>query len=244
MTERTRGAICLGPTANFQGSYKFLCIRTGRRITRKKCKEVPMPTSVIRAVEALAAQDKQVGAMVFTGRMGNNIADINDNDAAQTPDDITWVTRHQDTANSNGVDTEDMEDIFHDAQGGDDEPPGIMMDYPGETPGLLNQTELQEHSGVQEPVGEEPVGVQDPVGVHEPEGVHESIRVHTPTPENENESTGVEDSAMEVSTPGDIPTTIPTNAPMNNDDDSDEESDGGIETEHTEIAVGSYIYIY
>jgi hypothetical protein len=36
LKERTRAAICLGPTANFQGSYKFLCLRTGRRITRKQ----------------------------------------------------------------------------------------------------------------------------------------------------------------------------------------------------------------
>jgi hypothetical protein len=35
MKERTRAAICLGPTTNFQGSYKFLCLKTGRRITRK-----------------------------------------------------------------------------------------------------------------------------------------------------------------------------------------------------------------
>jgi hypothetical protein len=36
MVERTRGAICLGPTANFQGSYKFFCLDTGRRVTRKQ----------------------------------------------------------------------------------------------------------------------------------------------------------------------------------------------------------------
>jgi hypothetical protein len=47
-----------------------------------------MPTSVIRAVGALDAQEKQVGTVVFTDRLGNNIADINDDDAAQTPDDI------------------------------------------------------------------------------------------------------------------------------------------------------------
>jgi hypothetical protein len=35
MVERTRGAICLGPTANFQGSYRFFCLNTGRRVTRK-----------------------------------------------------------------------------------------------------------------------------------------------------------------------------------------------------------------
>jgi hypothetical protein len=36
LTKLTRGAICVGPTANFQESYKFLCIHTGRRITIKK----------------------------------------------------------------------------------------------------------------------------------------------------------------------------------------------------------------
>jgi hypothetical protein len=134
MANRTIGAICLGPTVNFQGSYKFLCLRTGIRITRKKIKEVPMPTSVIRAVEALTVQDTQVGAMVFTDRLGNNIADTNDTeaDADQTQADTARVD------NATGVNmeenTEDTEDIFHDAQEGDDEPPGLMMDCPGETP--------------------------------------------------------------------------------------------------------------
>jgi hypothetical protein len=29
MKEITRAEICLDPTVNFQGSYKFLCLRTG-----------------------------------------------------------------------------------------------------------------------------------------------------------------------------------------------------------------------
>jgi hypothetical protein len=61
MKERTRAAICLGPTTNFQGSYKFLCLKTGRRITSKQFKELPMPASVIKAVKALAERDKQDG---------------------------------------------------------------------------------------------------------------------------------------------------------------------------------------
>jgi hypothetical protein len=36
MQARTLGAICLGPTGNLQGSYKFLNLRTGQRITRRK----------------------------------------------------------------------------------------------------------------------------------------------------------------------------------------------------------------
>ncbi len=30
---RTHAAICLGPTGNLQGSYKFVCLETGRKLT-------------------------------------------------------------------------------------------------------------------------------------------------------------------------------------------------------------------
>jgi hypothetical protein len=79
MKERTHAAICLGPTANFQGSYNFMCLRTGRRITRKQFRELPMPATVIEAVEALAERDKQDGNLDFIDRDGspyNNL--IND----------------------------------------------------------------------------------------------------------------------------------------------------------------------
>jgi hypothetical protein len=62
MKERTRAAICLDPTVHFQGSYKLLCIRTGRRIKRKQFKELTVPASVITTVEALATRDKQEGS--------------------------------------------------------------------------------------------------------------------------------------------------------------------------------------
>ena len=47
MQARTLGAICLEPTGNFQGSYKFLNLRTGQRITRRKWTDLPMPQEVI-----------------------------------------------------------------------------------------------------------------------------------------------------------------------------------------------------
>jgi hypothetical protein len=71
MKERRRAAIWLGPTAIFQGSYKFLCLKTGRRITRKQFRELPMPKSVIEAVEALAERDKQDGNLEFNDRDGS-----------------------------------------------------------------------------------------------------------------------------------------------------------------------------
>jgi hypothetical protein len=78
LKERTRAAICLGPTANFQGSYKFLCLHTGRRITRKQFRELPMSSSVIEAMEALADHDKQEGTLEFTDRDVNAYDDLYD----------------------------------------------------------------------------------------------------------------------------------------------------------------------
>jgi hypothetical protein len=54
MAPRTRGVICLGPTGNFQGSYKMMCHKTGRKLTRKQFQELPMPDSIIKRIEAMA----------------------------------------------------------------------------------------------------------------------------------------------------------------------------------------------
>jgi hypothetical protein len=75
MTERTQPAIYLGPTANFQGSYKFLSLKTGKRITQKQFKELPMPDSVIRHVEAMETREKQDKVITFCDRSGDPISD-------------------------------------------------------------------------------------------------------------------------------------------------------------------------
>ena len=49
-TERTVGAIALGPTGNLQGGYKFLNLRTGKRITRRNWTHLPIPIEVIERV--------------------------------------------------------------------------------------------------------------------------------------------------------------------------------------------------
>jgi hypothetical protein len=73
LKERTRGAICLGPLTNSQGSYTFLCLRTCRNITRKQFKELLIPESVIKRVEAIALQNKRSGNMIFCDRNGQAI---------------------------------------------------------------------------------------------------------------------------------------------------------------------------
>jgi hypothetical protein len=80
MAERTRGTICLGPMANFQGSYKLLCLNTARRVTRKQFKELPMPTSVINRIAEIAEREKQGEDLIFTDRNGNAILDPNEED--------------------------------------------------------------------------------------------------------------------------------------------------------------------
>jgi hypothetical protein len=130
MKERTRAAICLGPTTNFQGSYKFLCLRTGRRITRKQFKELPMPTSVIKAVEALAERDKQDGNLEFTGRNSNSFVDIQyEGDANQPADGDAGV----DEANTPEHTQQYVNEPEQENNDTDDEAPEIHMEVPGVT---------------------------------------------------------------------------------------------------------------
>ena len=57
MVERTGGAICLGPSTNFQGGYKFLSLRSGRKITRHQFYAVQIPTTVRDHMHAMADKE-------------------------------------------------------------------------------------------------------------------------------------------------------------------------------------------
>ncbi len=68
---RTKWAICMGPTGNLQGSYKFLSLATGRKkVTRRKFTEMPITESVIKQVEAMAVKDGAVIGINFKYRKG------------------------------------------------------------------------------------------------------------------------------------------------------------------------------
>jgi hypothetical protein len=68
---QTVGAICLGPTGNIQGSYKFLNLRTGKRITRRSWTLLPMPQEVIDCVNQLGRTDGQPKLLTFYDRKGH-----------------------------------------------------------------------------------------------------------------------------------------------------------------------------
>jgi hypothetical protein len=91
MSERTQPAICLGPTANFQGSYKVLSLQTGKRITRKQFKELPVPDSIIKRVEAMAEHEQQDKTITFSDRSGNEITNIYDSPAKDTDEAAAGV---------------------------------------------------------------------------------------------------------------------------------------------------------
>jgi hypothetical protein len=107
MIARTHGSICLGPSSNFQGGYNFLYLTTGRKITRKHFKEFPVPASVIKKVEALAARDKRSGIIVFSDRNGNPMEDGN------LEDDGDSEEEDRDTAGVYYGDSADDDDLYN-----------------------------------------------------------------------------------------------------------------------------------
>ena len=56
---RTTGAITLNPTGNAQGSYHFMSLITGCRLSRMQWTVLPMPDTVISAVERMAEAENQ-----------------------------------------------------------------------------------------------------------------------------------------------------------------------------------------
>jgi hypothetical protein len=72
MQDRAIQAICLGPTGNFQGTYKFLDLESGQVVKRKRFDEFPMPDSVISKLERWGRRDQQNGRLTFADR--NNVA--------------------------------------------------------------------------------------------------------------------------------------------------------------------------
>ena len=58
LEERTQGEICLGPIGNLQVTYNLFSLRSGKKITCGKFKEVPTPMIVMKRVAAMAIAQK------------------------------------------------------------------------------------------------------------------------------------------------------------------------------------------
>ncbi len=60
----------MGPTGNLQGSYKFLSLSTGKKVTQRKFTEMPITDSVIKKVEEMAVKYGAVNGISFKNRKG------------------------------------------------------------------------------------------------------------------------------------------------------------------------------
>jgi hypothetical protein len=70
MASRTQPAICLGPTGNMQGSYRFFSLSTGRVIVRRNFTAFPMPDNIIALVDKWADRNNAKPDLTFTDRTG------------------------------------------------------------------------------------------------------------------------------------------------------------------------------
>jgi len=70
MASRTQPAICLGPTGNMQGSYRFFSLSTGRVIVRCNFTVFPMPDNIIALVDKWADCNNAKPDLTFTDRTG------------------------------------------------------------------------------------------------------------------------------------------------------------------------------
>jgi hypothetical protein len=87
MTPRTHPAICMGPTGNFQGTYKFMCLTTGKKLHRRKWDEIPMPRSVIKKVNRMAKRDKTKAKLTFCNQ-NNEPFDFNNGEYDEQPEQL------------------------------------------------------------------------------------------------------------------------------------------------------------
>ncbi len=65
---RTNWAICMGLTGNLQGSYKFLSLVTGKKVTQRRFTDMPVTDAVIKQVEEMAVKDGAVKGLNFKDR--------------------------------------------------------------------------------------------------------------------------------------------------------------------------------
>ena len=49
----------MNPTGNIQGGYNFMSLITGNKLDRQQWDVIPMPDSVIKAVETMAEREEQ-----------------------------------------------------------------------------------------------------------------------------------------------------------------------------------------
>ena len=121
MRERTQGETCLGPTSNVQGTYNFILLRAGKKITCGKFAEVSSPTILMKRVSAMALAENQSEGLIFENRtviaVDNILPDDDVNKAFREIDrNIAGVELETEHLESKPIETEPAEAIIHNNQ--------------------------------------------------------------------------------------------------------------------------------
>ena len=120
MKVRTVGALTLRPSGNAQGTFYYMSLETGRRLHRRRCTPLPMPSNVIDRVHTLASKQKVPEGISFLR---------NDNSPFPTLSPPINNTRADITATSEGVndvgdtvvsDNDSDNDNYEDARDGNE----------------------------------------------------------------------------------------------------------------------------
>ena len=116
MTDRTVGAICLGPNGNSQGGHYFMCLSTGARITRDRWTDLPMPREVIHRVTEMGWQQGMPTTLTFADRHGQELEDR----LVEVPDDDSTQEAYDPYYDDESAHT-DEEDLSYDTSDDEDE---------------------------------------------------------------------------------------------------------------------------
>lgn len=111
MESRTEQAICLGPTGNLQGSYKFFSLTTGKKIIRRKFTEMPITGIVIAQIENWSKKEEAHMGLTFANKSGDIYVHGEEDEEDETNDTIALYPDIPD--NTPGI-------LYEDENGGPD----------------------------------------------------------------------------------------------------------------------------
>jgi hypothetical protein len=93
MESRITGAINLGPMGNVQGTHRFLSLKTGELLARRRWRELPVPSDVVHRLEELAGESENVSSSLIDVEGDDYDHSILDNNAEEEMDNHDLINR-------------------------------------------------------------------------------------------------------------------------------------------------------
>jgi hypothetical protein len=97
MISRTVGGICMGPTGNLQGTYKFMSLLTGKLIKARSFTHLPMPDDVIKQVEGIGTIniDNEVNIEMVSPKDNGMYNPVYQDDISLQSDDYSKISHSE-----------------------------------------------------------------------------------------------------------------------------------------------------